>query len=62
MIVLAYREGPSAFTVYAVLPCEIGRRLVQFPIGALVSSDHVAALCVLLGAIRERAADIRKAA
>ena len=37
------------------------RTLVQFPIGALVSNDDVAILCDLLGAIRERAADIRKA-
>lgn len=37
------------------------RTLVQFPIGALVSNDDVANLCDLLGAIRQRAADIRKA-
>jgi dTDP-4-amino-4,6-dideoxygalactose transaminase len=38
------------------------RTLVQFPIGALVSNDDVATLCGLLRAIRQRAADIRKAA
>lgn len=36
-------------------------RLIQFPIGAVVTNDDVAALCALLRDIRSQARDIRKA-